>query len=108
MTAHDVTTDDFDAEVTSSPIPVIVDFWAPWCGPCRALSPILDRIAAERAGRVRVVKVNADDEPELAERFGVVSIPTIKVFAHGEIVKTISGARPKPALEFELAPIIGA
>lgn len=108
MTAHDVTADDFDSEVLGSAIPVIVDFWAPWCGPCRALTPILDSIAAERAGAIRVVKVNADDEPELAERYGVSSIPTLKVFVHGSVVKTITGARPKPALEFELAQVIPA
>jgi thioredoxin 1 len=89
----------FEQEVLASEKPVIVDFWAEWCGPCHMVSPILDRIAAERAGELRVVKVNIDDEPELADRYGVMSIPTIVLFKDGEPAAAALGAQPKKALE---------
>ena len=80
-----ITAANFDAEVTASPIPVIVDFWASWCGPCRMLSPIISQIADEKAGKIKVGKVNVDEEVELAQRFGIMSIPTVLAFKDGKI-----------------------
>ena len=94
-----VTTSQFDTEVLGSEQPVIVDFWAPWCGPCHMVSPILDQIAEERSGELRVVKVNIDEEPELAQRYGVMSIPAMVLFRDGEPAAATVGARPKKALE---------
>ena len=82
-----------------SDTPVLVDFWAEWCGPCHAVSPILDRIADERSGKLKLVKVNIDEEQELAMRYGVQSIPTMILFKGGEPAAAAIGAQPKPALE---------
>jgi thioredoxin 1 len=90
-----VTTATFDTEVLGSTEPVIVDFWAEWCGPCRAVAPVLDKIAEERSGEVRIVKVNIDEEPELAQRYGIQSIPTIVLFKDGEPSAAAVGAQPK-------------
>ena len=100
--AHAVTEQTFDAEVIKSDKAVIVDFWAEWCGPCRAVAPVLDRIAEERSGELIVVKVNIDEEPGLAQRYGVQSIPTIILFRNGEPAKATVGAQPKGALEKSL------
>ena len=97
-----ITTSQFDAEVLGSETPVIVDFWAEWCGPCRAVSPILEQIAEERADELRVVKVNIDEEPELARRFGIMSIPTMILFESGEPKAAALGAQPKGMLEKSL------
>jgi thioredoxin 1 len=97
-----VTTTSFDADVLTSEQPVIVDFWAEWCGPCRAVAPVLDKIAEERAGELKVVKVNIDEEPELAQRYGVMSIPTIVLFKGGEPSAAVVGAQPKSAIERNL------
>ena len=97
--AVEATEATFEEEVLASEKPVIVDFWAEWCGPCHMVSPILDRIAAERADEVRLVKVNIDEEPELADRYGVMSIPTIVLFKDGEPAAAALGAQPKKALE---------
>ena len=94
-----VTTSQFDTEVLGSEQPVIVDFWAPWCGPCHMVSPILDQIAEERSDELRVVKVNIDEEPELAQRYGVMSIPAMVLFKEGQPAAAAVGARPKRALE---------
>ena len=97
------TTDsNFEQDVLSSEGPVLVDFWAEWCGPCRAVSPILDQIATEHSDKIDVVKLNVDDNPETAMKFQITSIPTMKVFKGGEVVKTVIGAKPKPALEADL------
>jgi len=97
-----ITTSQFDAEVLGSETPVIVDFWAEWCGPCRAVSPILEQIAEERADELRVVKVNIDEEPELQQRYGILSIPTILLFQGGEPKAAAVGAQPKRMLERSL------
>ncbi|MGL6279728.1 MAG: thioredoxin [Gaiella sp.] len=97
--ALNVTTQSFDQEVIQSETPVLVDFWAEWCGPCHAVAPVLDRIAEEREGALKVVKVNIDDESELAQRFGVASIPTMILFKGGEPSAAVIGAQPKGAIE---------
>jgi thioredoxin 1 len=97
-----ITTSQFDDEVLASETPVIVDFWAEWCGPCRAVSPILEQIAEERAADLRVVKVNVDEEPELQQRYGILSIPTILLFKGGEPTAAAVGAQPKRMLERSL------
>jgi thioredoxin 1 len=97
-----VTTATFEAEVLKSEKPVIVDFWAEWCGPCHAVSPVLDKIAEERADELRLVKINVDQEQELMIRYGIQHIPTIVLFKDGEPAETVIGAKPKGAIEREL------
>ena len=94
-----VKSSDFDQEVLQSEKPVLVDFWAEWCGPCHAVSPVLEKIAAEHAGDLKLVKVNIDQEQELALRYGVQSIPTMILFKGGEPTAAAIGAQPKGALE---------
>ncbi len=100
--ANSVTTATFDNEVLKSAKPVIVDFWAEWCGPCHAVAPVLDKIAEERADELKLVKVNIDEEQELAMRYGIQSIPTIVLFRDGEPAAAAVGAQPKGMLERSL------
>ena len=100
--AIEVTEATFQSEVVESKKDVIVDFWAEWCGPCHAVAPVLDRIVSERDDELRLVKVNIDEEQELAQRFGIVSIPTIILFREGEPAAAAIGAQPKSALEKSL------
>ena len=96
--AIEATEATFDEEVLGSETPVIVDFWAEWCGPCHMVAPVLDQIVAEREGDLRLVKVNIDEQPALAQRYGVMSIPTMIIFRDGEAVAGTLGAQPKSAL----------
>ncbi|BDZ54784.1 thioredoxin [Agromyces marinus] len=106
MTARDVTEATFEQEVLKNDKAVLVDFWAEWCGPCRAVSPILDQIATEHADKLDIVKLNVDDNPGLAMKYQITAIPAMKVFKGGEVVRTVIGAKPKPVLEQDLAEFI--
>ena len=97
-----VTETSFEEEVLQSDKPVIVDFWAEWCGPCHAVSPVLDKIVEERDNDLKLVKVNIDEEPSLAQKYGIVSIPTIILFREGEPAAAAIGAQPKSTLEKSL------
>ena len=97
--ATTVTEQSFEEDVLQSDKPVIVDFWAEWCGPCHAVAPVLDRIVEESNGDLKLVKVNIDEQPALSQRFGVQSIPTMILFKNGEPAAAAIGAQPKPALE---------
>ncbi|MCI9415698.1 MAG: thioredoxin [Clostridiales bacterium] len=98
MAALTLNNQNFEQEVLKADKPVLVDFWAPWCGPCRMVSPVVEEIAGEHADRVKVGKVNVDEEPELAAKYGVMSIPTLIVVKDGKIVSTSVGAKPKQAI----------
>ena len=100
--AVEITTTNFQGEVVESDIPVLIDFWAEWCGPCRAVGPVVDEIAREYEGRIKVGKVDTDAEPGLAGQFGVLSIPMIALFKDGQLVERTVGAKPKAALVREL------
>jgi thioredoxin 1 len=106
MSAKNVTTASFQADVLDNPKPVMVDFWAEWCGPCRMVSPILDEIATEYADKIDIVKVNVDEEPQLAMQYGVTGIPMMAVFQGGTIAKQMVGARPKNAIVGDLAAFL--
>src|ERR1700678_4851933 len=101
-----VTDATFEDEVLKNSKPVIVDYWAEWCGPCRMVSPVLEEIASEHADKIDVVKLNIDENPTISERYQIMAIPTMSVFQNGEVVKQIVGAKPKAALLRELADFI--
>ena len=103
----DVTDANFQAEVLEADTPTLVDFWAPWCGPCRVVSPVLEEIGAERSD-MQVVKINIDENQRVASQYGVISIPTMILFKNGQAVHTIVGAYPKKRLEQELEPALAA
>jgi thioredoxin 1 len=102
----EVTDNNFQAEVLESEIPVLVDFWAPWCGPCRMVAPVVEEIAQERAGELKVVKLNTDENQQTALSFNIMSIPTLILFRNGQPAKTVIGAYPKRKLEAELEPAL--
>jgi thioredoxin 1 len=104
-TLNEVTDANFQAEVIEAETPVLVDFWAPWCGPCRVVGPVLEEIAAEREG-LKIVKLNVDENQQTAAKFEVLSIPTMILFKAGEPVKKVIGAYPKKRLEAELEPAL--
>ena len=97
----------FDTDVLASDKPVLVDFWATWCGPCRAMAPILDEIATEHGEKLQVVKLDTDANPGITARYGITSIPTMNVYVGGELVKSITGAKPKQVMVKELADYLG-
>ena len=102
----EVTDTNFQAEVIESEVPVLVDFWAPWCGPCRMVAPVVEEIAEERGEALKVVKMNIDENQNTAVQFNVMSIPTLMLFRNGEVAKTVIGAYPKRKLEAELEPAL--
>jgi thioredoxin 1 len=107
MSSSKVATDaTFDKLVLQNSKPVIVDYWAEWCGPCRMVSPVLDEIASEHSDKIDVVKLNIDENPEISQRYQIMAIPTMSVFQNGQVVKQIVGAKPKAALLRELADFI--
>ena len=105
-TIAEVTDNNFQAEVLESEVPVLVDFWAPWCGPCRMVAPVVEEIAQERGDQLKVVKLNIDENQNTAVQFNVLSIPTLILFRNGEVAKTVIGAYPKRKLEAELEPVL--
>jgi thioredoxin len=105
--AIEVSADNFDQEVIQSSTPVIVDLWAEWCGPCKALGPTIDAIADEYEGKLKVVKLDVQGSPTIAGKFGVTSIPTLLFFKNGEVVDRIVGMQSKPAIAAKIAPLVG-
>nr|4BA7_A Chain A, LBCA THIOREDOXIN [synthetic construct]4BA7_B Chain B, LBCA THIOREDOXIN [synthetic construct] len=99
MSVIEINDENFEEEVLKSDKPVLVDFWAPWCGPCRMIAPIIEELAEEYEGKVKFAKVNVDENPETAAKYGIMSIPTLLLFKNGEVVDKLVGARPKEALK---------
>ena len=102
-----LTDSTFDESIGAADTPVLIDFWAEWCGPCKMITPVLEDIAKEHAGRIQIAKLNVDDNPNIARRFEVMSIPTLLVISDGEVKKRLVGAKGKPQLLEELAEFIG-
>jgi thioredoxin 1 len=106
MATKHTTDADFKADVLDSDKPVLVDFWAPWCGPCKMVAPVLEEIAGEHGDKLSVVKLNTDENPATTQRYGVTGIPTMNLYVDGEVVKTLVGALPKQKLMRELEPFL--
>ena len=102
-----LTTESFKAAITASTIPVLVDFWAPWCGPCKAIAPTLEELATELNGKLKIAKVNIDDNDAVAAEYGVRAIPTMILFKGGKVAETLVGMMPKAALKAKLATHVG-
>jgi thioredoxin 1 len=102
----EVTDNNFEAEVLESDVPVLVDFWAPWCGPCRMVGPVVEEIASEKSGQLKVVKMNTDENQQTSISYNIMSIPTLILFRHGQEAKRVIGAYPKKRLEAELEPAL--
>jgi thioredoxin 1 len=100
------TESNFSAEVLQSDVPVLVDFWAPWCGPCKMVAPIVEEISTEYAGKIKVGKLNTDDNQTVASQYGIMSIPTLMIFKNGEVVERIIGAQPKEALTGKIDSVL--
>lgn len=106
MTDIHVTDETFAAEVLAADVPVIVDFWAPWCGPCRMVAPVLAELAVEYAGRIKIVEVNADENPVIVGQYGVLGLPTLNFYSGGELLRSLSGARPKQIVAQEIEAVL--
>ena len=106
MGTKNVTDETFEADVLKNDKPVLVDYWAEWCGPCKMVAPVLDAIAEEHGDKLDIVKLNVDENPVITQRYGILNIPTLGVFKNGEVVKELVGARPKSALLRELADFL--
>ncbi|MDR1955451.1 MAG: thioredoxin [Treponema sp.] len=102
-----ITAANFESEVLQSPVPVLVEFWAVWCGPCRMMASLLDELAQEYAGKIKVGKINADEEPQLVERHGIASVPVMVLYHQGELIRQKSGAQPKPVIESLFKDLVG-
>jgi len=103
-----VTDDNFDDEVLKATEPVLVDFWAPWCGPCRMVGPIIEKLAEEFAGKVKIAKLNVDENPATAQKYAIMSIPTMKFFKSGEVAEEMIGAQPENILREKLTEYAGS
>jgi thioredoxin 1 len=104
----ELTDGNFDSDVLKSDLPVLVDFWAPWCGPCRIIAPIVEEIAKEYDGKLKVGKLNTDDNQQVASKYGIMSIPTLMIFNKGELIERIIGAQPKKAIKDKIDAVLGS